>query len=75
MVDPVLAGQQIFLDELVSLNQFWLFYNVREMLGSKGKSNTIPQPNFEAKVSKLVELGLGRAAVIQALKFEVFRRQ
>nr|GMC72348.1 DNA damage-inducible protein 1 [Ipomoea batatas] len=36
--------------------------------GSSGQTQT-QGPNFEAKVSKLVELGFGREAVIQALKF------
>nr|GMC74448.1 DNA damage-inducible protein 1 [Ipomoea batatas] len=36
--------------------------------GSSGQAQT-QGPNFEAKVSKLVELGFGREAVIQALKF------
>nr|GMC53657.1 DNA damage-inducible protein 1 [Ipomoea batatas] len=56
--------------------------DAQEMLGSKGKSSTptggpsgsssqspSEGPEFEAKVTKLVELGFGRAAVIQALKF------
>nr|GMC53385.1 DNA damage-inducible protein 1 [Ipomoea batatas] len=56
--------------------------DAQETLGSKGKSNTptggpsgsssqspSEGPEFEAKVTKLVELGFGRAAVIQALKF------
>ncbi|XP_019196673.1 PREDICTED: DNA damage-inducible protein 1-like isoform X1 [Ipomoea nil] len=56
--------------------------DAQETLGSKGKSNTptggpsgrssqslSEGTNFEAKVTKLVELGFGRAAVIQALKF------
>ncbi|XP_042520526.1 protein DNA-DAMAGE INDUCIBLE 1 [Macadamia integrifolia] len=33
------------------------------------RGDTTQDPNFEAKVSKLVELGFGRDAVIQALKF------
>nr|GMC69995.1 DNA damage-inducible protein 1 [Ipomoea batatas] len=36
--------------------------------GSSGQTQT-QGSNFEAKVSKLVELGFGREAVIQALKF------
>ncbi|KAL0000387.1 hypothetical protein SO802_014168 [Lithocarpus litseifolius] len=39
-----------------------------ERLSKQASSSGTPGPDFEAKVAKLVELGFGREAVIQALK-------
>ncbi|XP_043688357.1 protein DNA-DAMAGE INDUCIBLE 1 [Telopea speciosissima] len=72
-----------FLDEERLSKQASGSGSVPESLGTKEKNDnlstggrsgathgdTTQDPNFEAKVSKLVELGFGRDAVIQALKF------